>query len=605
MALTGKTVLVLGGWGLVGRAVCYELLQDNPKLIVVGSLKREEAEDAVHDLENERDQRIEAGETITTRIVAEWGDIFSRTEFKDLDARQIDNNRDLDKIIDDTFNDLKKVDLTKMYLFQLITKYKPEVVVDSINTATIVAYKDVYAKTLDVRRKLAELEKAHAIGQDLIEPIRALGKAIRQQLTSIYLPRLIRHVQIMYLALQAARTQFFVKIGTTGTGGMGLNIPYTHSEEKPSQKLLSKSAVAGAHSLLLFLLSSTPDTAFTIEIKPAAAIAWKSIGFGDIRRGTTPICLYDNPPSEAFPLGDHVVLDYNEPKEPEKPGARIKDKKKCLQAVYINTGENGLFSHGEFTAITTTGQMEYVTPEEIARNVRSELLGSNTGHDIVTALKNSVMTSTYRAGFMRDFAIEELTRLERKKGEAVAFEILGPPRLSKLLYEAFLLKTAYGTPKKIAAQKAEDVATRLEALVAKNASLRQRILSIGIPILLPDGKRLLRGPKLVSPPPRGDNHVPVDAATLEVYVEDGWVDLRPCNMDKWRERMCRLLDVMETADWAKDDANTSSRLSRARYCQKDGKLNIGEVVGWIFNTEEGGSRAGYAPIRARHKQTPR
>src|SRR3546814_2041559 len=46
---------------------------------------------------------------------------------------------------------------------------------------------------------------------------------------------------------------------SSGTGGMGLNIPYTHSEEKPSRVLLSKSALAGAHSLLLFLLARTPE----------------------------------------------------------------------------------------------------------------------------------------------------------------------------------------------------------------------------------------------------------------------------------------------------------------------------------------------------------
>lgn len=37
--------------------------------------------------------------------------------------------------------------------------------------------------------------------------------------------------------------------------------------------LLSKSALAGAHSLLLFLMARTPGGPITKEIKPAAAIA--------------------------------------------------------------------------------------------------------------------------------------------------------------------------------------------------------------------------------------------------------------------------------------------------------------------------------------------
>ena len=66
---------------------------------------------------------------------------------------------------------------------------------------------------------------------------------------------------------------------------MGLNIPYTHSEERPSSVLLSKSAVAGAHTLLLFLMGRTPDAPITKEIKPTAAIAWKRIGYGEVRSG--------------------------------------------------------------------------------------------------------------------------------------------------------------------------------------------------------------------------------------------------------------------------------------------------------------------------------
>jgi len=38
MTVRGNTVLALGGWGLVGRAVCHELLQDNPKRMIICSL---------------------------------------------------------------------------------------------------------------------------------------------------------------------------------------------------------------------------------------------------------------------------------------------------------------------------------------------------------------------------------------------------------------------------------------------------------------------------------------------------------------------------------------------------------------------------------------
>src|SRR2546425_3181566 len=80
---------------------------------------------------------------------------------------------------------------------------------------------------------------------------------------------------------------------------MGFNIPYTHSEERPSRPLLTKSAVAGAQSLLLFLLGRTPGAPATIEIKPTATIAWREIGFGPIRRKGRPIALVDCPEPES------------------------------------------------------------------------------------------------------------------------------------------------------------------------------------------------------------------------------------------------------------------------------------------------------------------
>ena len=52
----------------------------------------------------------------------------------------------------------------------------------------------------------------------------------------------------------------YLKVGTTGTGGMGLNIPYTHSEDKPSRKLLAKNETAFGHTGLLFLLARTPNS---------------------------------------------------------------------------------------------------------------------------------------------------------------------------------------------------------------------------------------------------------------------------------------------------------------------------------------------------------
>ena len=66
--------------------------------------------------------------------------------------------------------------------------------------------------------------------------------------------------------------------------------------------------------------------------------------------------------------------------------------------------------------------------------------------------------------------------------------MLGPPRLSKLLFEAALLARVHPPLAEAAALDPEDTASRAEALVARDDELRQRIPSIGLPVLLPDGR---------------------------------------------------------------------------------------------------------------------
>ena len=184
---------------------------------------------------------------------------------------------------------------------------------------------------------------------------------------------------MLYRGIIEAGTRAYVKVGTTGTGGMGLNIPYTHSEERPSRVLLSKSALAGAQSMLLFLMARTPGAPITKEIKPAAAIAWKSMGYGPIAPRGKPLQMMDARP---IALGATFSTE-------DSTAARVRDEP--YQNVFIDTGENGVFSLEEFAAVTSHEQMEFVTPEEIARYLVFEIEGQGSGYDIVNALDSAVL----------------------------------------------------------------------------------------------------------------------------------------------------------------------------------------------------------------------
>ncbi len=560
MDIQGKHVLVLGGYGLVGTAVCRELLPHRPARLTVASLRKFEAEQAVRRL------RAEFPDS-PTPILPAWGDVFLRAEWQREDTHPrpevLRDPQTRRRLVDDILEEMNEDILTSSLLYQLITGTAQgmdgtpaDIVIDCMNTATAVAYQNVYATARDLKHKM---DAPHE-GVDWHEEVERL-------LASLYIPQLVRHMQILYEAMRRAGTQAYVKVGTSGTGGMGLNIPYTHGEEKPSRVLMSKAAVAGAQTLLTFLMARTPQGPTIVkEVKPTAMIGWKEIGYGPIKRRGRTFRLYDCPPERAVPVDDPASLvpqgDFGEPQDG------------VLEAVYINTGENGLFATGEFTTITALGQMQFVTPEEIARVVVREIQGGNTGKDVIAALDASVMGPTYRAAYLRQAALNRLRQLEAEHGESVAFEILGPPRVSKLLYEAYLLKRVYARLDKVLEPAPAEMAQRLEAELHGEPRLRQHILTIGLGILLPDGKHLLRGPVLKSS-----------------TADQGWVDLTPANMARWQERIRGLLDTIRE----ELSGDTSSHYDRnyptsREWNPDDLRFDIGELVGWLLITEDQGRR---------------
>ncbi|MCL5268004.1 MAG: short-chain dehydrogenase [Bacteroidetes bacterium] len=568
MEIKGKTVLVLGGWGLVGSAICRKLVPEKPDKIIVTSLLKTEAYQAVEQL------RHEYPSLDPDFFVPYCGNIFVREEFKDLSREEILTNAERRRdLINDTLGELSEETMKASTLYNLLTDYRPEVIIDCINSATAIAYQDQFQSS---RSLMKELDKARdessAINHQLFD-------SVERMLCTLYTPQLIRHIQILYRSMHDAGTKIYVKIGTSGTGGMGLNIPYTHSEEKPSSVLLSKSAVAGAHTLLMFLMGRTPDAPITKEIKPTAAIAWKRIAFGEIMRRGQPILLQDCSPDDPYVIGDGLEL---------KTASKTKKTDEPLRSVFIDTGENGLFSRGEFEAITTPGQMEYVTPEEIAEDVIFEIKGGNTGHDIINALDNATLAPTYRAGYMFHSAFSRMRQLEEEHDvDSVAFELLGPPRLSKLLYESYLLSKHYGSFAAVENESVEEMSRELFDMIKSDRKLRSEIISIGIPILLPDGKSMLRGEDIKIPPFRGETVLSANHKSINAWAHDGWVDLRVSNMTLWKSRFCEIKKMTEPIPVGE----TSSRFIYTKeYWNNFETIEPGRVVGWIFSYEEKGLR---------------
>jgi hypothetical protein len=560
-----KKILILGGWGLVGSAIIRKLVQFNPDTIVILSLKEIEAVDVCNELMSEYSQ---------IKFLPEWGNIFVRNSLKDLSRNELLNNRKYRQaLMVDTMEAFDDQSIQASFLNQVISRHKPNIIIDTVNTATALAYQDLYSGYYNLKR---EMKKSLDHNNSYTKEFHA---EVEKTMTTLYIPQIIRHIQILHKSMVDNKTGVYIKIGTTGTGGMGLNIPYTHSEEQPSRILLSKTALAGAHTMLLFLMGRTPGGPIIKEIKPAAAIAWKAIQFGEINKRGKPIQLYDCTPENATLLNDKFYFS---------DSGGWKDLNETLKSVYIDTGENGIFSQGEFETITSIGQMEFVTPEEIADNVILEILGDSTGHDVINALNNSIMGPTYRAGYLRHKAMESMIKLQKQyNADSVAFEILGPPRLSKILYEAYLLKLVSRSFMDITNFSATALSEKTQEILLANKELRSKIISIGIPILLNDGKRLLRGPEIKIPVPLGKVSIEMNDENINEWAYAGWVDLRIQNMKVWIQRFNEIYSFIRTLE----EEDTSSRFHHGQlYWKINQPINIGKLAAWIFINEDKGLR---------------
>jgi hypothetical protein len=563
-----RSIFILGGAGLVGTQISYQVARDlKPEKIIIASLFQKEVRELAHELRKEFP---------AIKVVELWGNIFVRSEFARADRDELlaspSRRRSL---YDDLFGPLDGA-YERSMLAAAIREHGADVLIDCVNTASGISYQDVYTNSIEVRKSLDFISERieDRDFKQISDNRKNIERTFETLLLSQSIPQLIRHTQLIYRAMVQAGTRVYVKVGTTGTGGMGLNIPYTHGEDKPSAKLMSKTAIGFAHTGLMFLMARTPGGPIVKEIKPGAMIGYKKVTYQSLKhhRDNTPIVVYA-PRSQRFDGELELAMASQEFK-------KLGD----LEMVGVDTGENGFFARGEFEAVTSINQMEFVTPEEIASNVVLEIKGSNTGVDVIAAIDSAIMVPSYRAGYLRGSAIEAMRRLEHEtNSHSIATGELGPPKLTKLLYEAHLLKTKYRTLQAVVEHSVEDVSQALWRYVQRNQDLRNTIISIGIPILPPEGDRLVRGPRINVPEYAGQTSLPVTEAAIGEWAERGWIDLRPGNIRRWQERFRRMLRSAQTIH-----RQGSAAITMEAYRSEE--IRIGEVVGWIFNNEEEGYR---------------
>ena len=561
MNITDKKMLILGASGLIGSVIAKKILAHQPSEIILHALTEELAKEALGEMPSGTD----------AHMPIEWGNIFFKNNIKDISYNEFIKNQTLRKeLVKDFLSPLTGSSVKEYYLFQLINRYQPDIIVDAVNTASSIAYKNFFETFYSLNSSKQKIKESKKLSDEMVED---LDEKMDNLFLSNATSQLIHHSQVFFKSMMANKTKMYLKIGTTGTGGMGFNIPFTHGESNSEKLLLEKACMGGAQSSLIFLMARTPDAPICKEIKPATFVGWKKIDYGEIFDKGAPIPLYDCLEDSAFTLSLTNKLF---------SGGSWESLEENLKSVFLDCGENGRLSLGEFESVTAVGLMEFVTPEEVANTVIEEITGKSSHNDIITSLNNSVIRPTYIAGNLRDVAIKELKNLEKKYGlESVSFERLGP-RIGKILWESFLLKACFKDVTHFLSSSSDDAANKIQEFLLDDKKIRSTIISIGLPILLKDGERVLKGPNVKVPLDSDIGEKGVQESEIENWAYYGWVDLREKNIKIWQDRFKKMLDYAKESEV--DLSSPNYYLSKQ--CVSLDKIDVGKVSAWILINED-------------------
>ncbi len=341
----------------------------------------------------------------------------------------------------DRYISKKKPDLRASFLLKLIKGESPEIIIDGINTATIFSHPG-----------LDWLTRYYLV---VFNAIRDLRQKSNNRLPQIYF-----------------------KIGTTGLGGMGLNLPYTH-EQYSSEFMMRKAALSGAQTALLLLMGRSPNAPIIKEIKPAAAVFRNSVEY---------------------------------------------DQNKKM--VFIDGGESGPYSMEEFSLLTSLGQMGFITAEEVAEKIAMKIKGDPTGHNVVSSLNRALIKPSYKAGVIRENLLEKARHIMVEKDiPSIAYGYLGPLVISKKIFEVALILRSNIIGKLIRASAREVVNNILDFLKGNKSILRE-IAALNLSIRLPKDVRYTRELKPFEA--REENQI--------------YIDLTEKNIKTWKKIIQMYLD---------------------------------------------------------------
>lgn len=539
--MKNKIILILGA-GQIGEACAIKSVSQNPRQIILHTLTKEEALIAKKNV-----QKHLEGRKIDIQI--SWGNVLVTKELLNVDYSDLRTKINKTKIIEYNYSYLSNKLIEKSSLYYIIKKWKPNYIFDGINTATVVGYQD---DPYSLPRKIIN----NSNKQDW-------SRSTQDLLASNTIPSLIRFTQALKKSLVDFKVTCYVKISTTGLGGMGDNLFYTHGDVDElgmSSGILGKVAAAGVIHQLFLSLSHTPGINIKVVV-PAALVGWQGVGFGKFRSHGKNMPLVDS--TEKTKLINKSVFTTG----------KCKQLSKFMEIPFVDSGENSAYSLGEMTAITTLGQMECVTREEVAQACIETALGS-TRHDLLTAMDMVSLGPSYLGAIQRRIMLDKIASLEKNKSvHSIATNNLGPT-VSKHLFELYImLACAQNSMTTFTNTSSKIMVEKIFKFIQDNQEIRSQIVSLGLPILFENNQAIL-GEYFYVPNPNEKNIISVD--NIELWANSGWVDLREKNIKYWQSLLKKIL--LES----KKIKNTELANSERNWFAIE-NANIGEILGYAYS----------------------
>lgn len=545
MNIKDSTMLFLGA-GQVGTEAARQCAALRPNTLVIHCLTKDEADEAIATLHAKLD-----GGSHRPNLVSSYGNAFWPAKFVGQTVIAPGSD-DEEKLVSFLYGQLTPKLVTGSLLYQIIEKYRPDFIVDGINTATAVGYRQCIYDA--VRNALATEDTTR-------QNILAIARSAPE-------PQLVRFVQILKAAMQDFRVGRYIKVSTTGLGGMGFNIRYTHGdlgEPGLSTKLLGKISAAGILHQLLWTLRHTPGFNINLVI-PAALIGWEVMGVRPQGSANgTLVPLVDCSPIDITSLDEFHLLD-------KLADSETFHAEGALQGVAVASGENGDYSWHDMAAITALGQMGCITKEEVAEAVVYTLQGQFR-HCVLTAMDFAQMAESSRAFTVRKKLMEEMRTLVNDSGiPSASFMNLGP-RVAKHLWELEIISRVTHSLNEAASMNSAELGKKCEELITRHDLLRRTILTLDLPIVT-------------------ENHLylPMNGSrprTLqEVYnlADSRVVDLRQDKLQKWQRDFQAIVQ-------AKEDNPPGLQGTNLDQMNTTAPIEAGETLGLWFTMDGGGKKS--------------